>query len=562
MTASTSAAKVAKVNTSALQRARKKKVSWTITDLDQEILWRQWFPSTQVDWNTNLSDKDVEPLYQGCLAFIEYCLSIRVPGKGRQSLKLREAQKLVLWEWIKSRRTVSLKARQVGFSTLAAAYVLWLTFGWSDRFVVMLSRTERESIKLLAKVKYNFRYLPEWVRLRGPKLLDKKTQAMTFDNESSIESLPSANDPARGESVFLVVVDEWAFLPNPEEAWASIEPITDIGGRVLGISTAKGEGNFFHQLWLGSQTRSNTFTGVFFPWWSVDGRDEEWYAQKQRDLEPWQLAQEYPSTPEEAFVGSGNPVFNLETLRKFHPEDCGEFTISAESRSTVTLIDGGPFLIFQTPNDKLKYTYVVGADIAQGLEYGDMTVAWVVCVNTGEPVAVWFGRVDPDIFGEKILPAIGWYYRHAVVAPEVNNHGLTVLKGIQRAGYGRIYRRRTQTKRQDRPLESMGWLTTQTSKPLLVDELAMWMRTVDNIPHPRTVAELRAFTRDQNGRMSGSPHDDCVIALGIAIQARKYAITEKIGGDVAAEKIKGSFGWFERKLDHAKGGGRRLTPSI
>jgi hypothetical protein len=29
---------------------------------------------------------------------------------------------------------------------------------------------------------------------------------------------------------------------------------------------------------------------------------------------PWQLAQEYPSTPEEAFVKSGNPVFDLDVL--------------------------------------------------------------------------------------------------------------------------------------------------------------------------------------------------------------------------------------------------------
>lgn len=551
-----------RVSTSALQRARKKKVSWSITDLDQEILWRTWFPDVAADWNADLDEATTEILYQGCVKFIEANLSIRVPGRGRQNLVLRDAQKDVLKEWIRCRRTVSLKARQIGFSTLVGAFVLWQTFGWPDRFVVMLSRTERESIKLLAKVKYNYKYLPEWVRLRGPKVLDKKAQAITFDNESAIESLPSANDPARGESVFLVVVDEWAFLPNPEEAWASIEPITDIGGRVIGISTANGEGNFFHQLWLGSQSRVNTFTGVFFPWWSVDGRDEAWYAQKQRDLEPWQVAQEYPSTPEEAFVGSGNPVFNLEILRKFVPEDSGEFTISAASRSTVQLISGGPFLIWEPPNEKLKHTYVVGADIAQGFEHGDMTVAWVVCVNTGEPVAVWFGRVDPDIFGETILPAIGWYYRHAVVAPEVNNHGLTVLKALQRVGYQRIYRRRTFTKRNDRPLESLGWLTTATSKPLLVDELAGWMRTVQNIPHARTVAELRAFTRDQNGRMSGSPHDDCVIALGIAIQARKYAITEKIGGDTAPEKIKGSFAWFERQLDRKGTGGRRVSPTI
>ena len=31
-----------------------------------------------------------------------------------------------------------------------------------------------------------------------------------FENESAIESLPSGSDPARGESVYLVIVEEWA----------------------------------------------------------------------------------------------------------------------------------------------------------------------------------------------------------------------------------------------------------------------------------------------------------------------------------------------------------------
>jgi hypothetical protein len=31
---------------------------------------------------------------------------------------------------------------------------------------------------------------------------------------------------------------------------------------------------------------------------------------------PWQLAQEYPTTAEEAFVKSGNPVFDLDILEQ------------------------------------------------------------------------------------------------------------------------------------------------------------------------------------------------------------------------------------------------------
>lgn len=548
---------------SAEAKRRKVKVGWSISDIDQELLWRKWFPRLDVDWTSELSDADTQVLYDGCVAFIEANCFITFPGKGRVPLVLRDAQKQVLWAWIKNRRNICLKARQIGFSTLVAAYTLWLTFGWPDRHVIMLSRTERESIKLLAKTKYAYKFLPEWVRLRGPDLLDKTRQSMSWGNDSKIESLPSANDPARGESVFLIVVDEWAFLPNCDEAWASIEPTADIGGRVIGISTANGEGNWFHKEWVKAETGNSTFKSIFFPWSAVDSRDDGWYQDKVQHMEPWQRAQEYPSNPEEAFVGSGNPVFNLENLRRFHVETpLGEYHISARSRSTVELIEGGPFLIWETPNDEERWTYVVGADIAEGLEWGDNTVAWVICVNTGRPVAVWHGKVDPDIFGEQILPAIGWYYRHAVIAPEVNNHGLTVLKGLQRVGYQRLYRRRTLTKRTDRPLESMGWLTTGTTKPLAIDELAAFLRECENIPHGLTQAELRTFTRNTNGKMSGSPHDDTVMALAIAVQARKYAFTEKFSEAKDASKVKGSMAWWEKQLDRGKVKRSGIRPGV
>ncbi len=139
---------------------------------------------------------------------------------------------------------------------------------------------------------------------------------MSFANGSTITSLPSASDPARGESATLIVVDEWAFLPNPEEAWASIEPVADVGGRIIGLSTANGSGNFFHHLWTGASAGNNKFATMFFPWSASEDRDESWYESKKQSMLAWQLHQEYPSTPEEAFIKSGNPVFDLDMLEE------------------------------------------------------------------------------------------------------------------------------------------------------------------------------------------------------------------------------------------------------
>jgi len=542
---------------------RKTKVSWKISEIDQEIAWRKWFPADEIDWSGDLTDAEVEVAFEACVKFLEETMLIKVPGKGKIPFKLRDAQKDTLRTWIKRRYTIALKARQIGFSTLAAGFALWLTFGWNDRQVVMLSKGEREAISLLRKSKDAYKNMPEWVKLRGPRLMDKTRQVMTFENDSMIQSLPSASDPARGESLFLVIVDEWASLPNPEEAWASIEATTDIGGRVIGLSTAKGEGNFFHRLWLGSQNHANDFTGIFHPWWAVPERTDAWREAKARNTEPWQLAQEYPSTPEEAFVGSGSPFFNMGNLARFTPEDpIWGGSINRDGKKPELYEGDGPFVIWEMPNDGDRYSYVVGADIAEGLEHGDYTVAYVICVQTNEIVAMWHGHIDPDVFGFEVLPAIGWFYRFAVIGPEFNNHGMTVVKALQRAKYGRIYRRRTLSRRQDRPLEQLGWLTTATSKPWMADELAAWLREAPNVPDAATIAELRSFSRDAKGKLSGQPHDDRVMALGITVQVRKYAVTEKIEGGLKAEKIKGSFAWWESKLKNGPNGPRGLHPSI
>ena len=265
-----------------------------LTELQQEAEWRHCCESETY--------------------FLENYWSIAHPAHGRILFNLRGAQSSALRHWDDNRYSLTLKARQIGWTTLVAAHQFWMAFFKPDQNIIDLSRTERESVLLLRKSKYGFQHLPDWMLARGPDSVVEHQQKMAFDNGSMITSMPSASDPARGESASLVVVDEWAFLPNPEEAWASIEPVADVGGRIIGLSTANGSGNFFHELWVGSSTGTNRFAPMFFPWSATEDRDESWYLSKKESMLPWQLAQEYPTTPEEAFIKSGNSVFDLDVL--------------------------------------------------------------------------------------------------------------------------------------------------------------------------------------------------------------------------------------------------------
>ena len=454
--------------------------------------------------------------------FCEKYWYVKHPERGRINFVLRPAQMGTMEVWMTERYSIVLKARQIGFSTLAAAYSFWLVFFRPDRLVVMLSRTERESVKLLAKAKYGYRFLPQWVKLRGPQPTTDHQLKMVFDNESTIESLPSNNDPARGESVYLVIVDEWAFLPNAEEAWASIEPVSDVGGRVIGLSTANGSGNFYHQLWVGSQTGTNKFKGIFYPW-SADGeRNQDWYDAKAANMHPWQLHQEYPSFPEEAFIKSGNPVFDIRMLDDMAiiAPSVGHYHLYSAGNSEFQPALDGPLSIYDMP--RKDNVYVIGADVSEGLSYGDYSSAHIIDAKTGIVVAHWHGRIEPDLFGEH-LAELGWWYNNALLGIENNNHGLTTLKASQRYGYKNLYKQRRMASIRPEQTDILGWRTTATTKPLMIDEFAAAMRTGSIEIYDRlTIAELRTYVRKDNGRTSGSPHDDRVISLAIANQMLKY----------------------------------------
>jgi hypothetical protein len=470
------------------------------------------------DWD----DSTLEEKLEGFLYFCSKYAHIKHPSQGKIPFELREAQIETVRHWLADRYSIVLKARQIGFSTLVSVFCFWLTYFYGDRHIIMLSRTEREAAKLLSHAKYAWSFLPKWMTHRLPDCAWTQ-KGCVMSNNSALESMPSANDPARGSTAFKVVVDEIAFLPNSDDAWASIEPVADVGGSVIMLSTANGEGNLFHTLWVGSQTKNGTgkqFEGIFFPWWASD-RDQDWYDRKAAQTPDWQMAQEYPSNPDEAFLKSGRPVFDLEVLRQIVPEEPRRGRLAPKGSSWEFIEEGGNLAVWEEPQP--DGVYAIGADVAFGLEHGDYSVAYVINARNARVVAAWHGHADPDLFGENVLYPLGRWYHDALMGVENNNHGLTVVRTLQRLGYTNQYRQRHLGKRRMKPTDTLGWATTHASKPLAIDELAKALRDRDlDLRDALTVAELRTFVREGDGKMHGSPHDDRVMALAITNQMVKF----------------------------------------
>src|SRR5207248_159851 len=82
----------------------------------------------------------------------------------------------------------------------------------------------------------------------------------------------------------------------------------------IGISTAAGAGNHFHEQWLLAQ-EGQGMSPVFVPWDARPGRDEEWLQRATAGYDLWQRHQEFPSRAEEAFVLSGRSRFDMDALQ-------------------------------------------------------------------------------------------------------------------------------------------------------------------------------------------------------------------------------------------------------
>jgi hypothetical protein len=503
---------------------------YDFAELMEEMEWRKCAPNT----------KNPDELLRAFMYFCENYWSIRHPERGRIRFELFEAQVETVESWLKTRYSLILKARQIGFSTLVATFCFWQSMFYPDRPILMLSRTEREAIKLLQKAKYGRQFLPEWMQFRAGPYNATQTK-MEFANGSYIESLPSASDPARGESAYLVVVDEMAFLPNSEEAWGAIEPVADVGGRVIMLSTANGEGNLFHRLWVGATTGTNRFTPLFFSW-SANGRSQDWYEAKAADTPDWLMAQEYPDNPDDAFLRSGRPVFNLNRLREIGTSDPVRGYLNPKLEFVE---DGGPLRVWEEPTEKGKY--VIGADPSQGMEHGDYASVHVINARNHRVVAHWHGHTDPDLLATEVLDRLGRWYKNALIGVESNNHGLTTLKFLHKnCKYHPIYTERSPKYKKSVPTDTLGFRTTQVTKPLMIDELNEALRGSMKLQCAETLAELRTFVRDEKGKMSGSPFDDRTISLAIANQMLKYVWLEQYTPKEIPPP--GSFGDWERRL--------------
>lgn len=441
-------------------------------------------------------------------------------------------------------RNIILKIRQKGFTTDACIDGLDDTL-FNEYFNMVIIVHDKESQeKVFKKVRLAWEKIDKEIKdYMGWKVNTDKTNELSFDHGSTIcVSLSS-----RSGTVNRLHISEFGkmcakYPQKAEEVISGAIPSVVPGGRIDIESTAEGEvGSFydmFWEYWEKEPQNELDYKAHFFSFiddeeYAIDGDFElpfdvlemgrkynvskeklNWYYFQKKSLKD-KIKQEYPCTPEEAFLSSGNKYFDMECLpyQKDLLRECD-------------IVGDWKYYYSYNPS----HLYALGADVAEGVGQ-DSSTCVIFDFTMNRVVATYKSNaIGPDIFAYEIKRG-GEKYGECLVAPERNNHGhatLAILKGI----YDNIYAEIKQDKKTDVKTERLGWQTNLATKPKMLSELKS---VLDDeaiaLVSKEIFDEVRTYDAEDINRGSfdseQTRHWDLLIALSIAFQMKRRVYNVK-----------------------------------
>jgi intein/homing endonuclease len=160
-----------------------------------------------------------DPLY-----FFNSYVKISHPIKGPLPFNTFDFQNECVKAFIEHRFVIVNKSRQLGLSTLAAAYAAWLLLFHRNKEVIIMATKLSVAQNFIKKVKFCVKNLPKWLVL--PKIEKDNDRSLVFaaPSNSRIEAIPTAADAGRSEALSLLIVDEAAHVSDFEELWKGLYP--------------------------------------------------------------------------------------------------------------------------------------------------------------------------------------------------------------------------------------------------------------------------------------------------------------------------------------------------
>lgn len=526
--------------------------------------------------------------------YIQKWLKIQTKDGTIEPLILNEPQRRLMDEVERQEaagkpvRIIILKARQMGFSTLTEALIFYRTATAFATSSLIVAHTDEATNNLF---RMSRRYYDELPPILRPMLRASNAQELDFDKppKSRIKApglgsrirCATAGGKGVGRSYTLrnLHLSEYAFWPGEktETFTGLVQAVPDKPGTMIVVeSTANGYDDFKAK-WdaaVEAQRRGEDgYVPVFFPWYEMAeyrrpvppgftltpeeqeikqtfGLDDEQMAWRR-----WCIAnqcggdinlfhQEYPATPDEAFIATGRCVFDQaalvlrrEQVRKDEWER-GMFRIEKLADGKIKSMEwaadrAGPIRIRKHPEPGIPY--VIGGDTAgTGSDY---FAGQVLDNRTGEQVAVLHHQFGERMYAEQMF-CLGMYYNAALIGVETNYSTYPEMV-LEELGYPNLYVRERYDTFTGETAKAFGFDTNSRTRPVLVDGLKDAAKgALETITDYDTLGEMLTFVYDKNWKAQAEQgeHDDLVMALGIAhaIRGQQRAIPEAAAAEGTA----------------------------
>jgi len=438
------------------------------------------------------------------------------PQKGTIPFKAYDYQKQLLNDFNDYRFNIILKARQLGISTVTAAYVAWLMLFHRDKNILVVATKLQTATNLVKKVKALIKNLPPWMRISNI-VVDNRT-SFELSNGSQIKGSSTSGDAGRSEALSLLVVDEAAHVEHLDELWTALYPTLSTGGRCIALSTPNGVGNWFHQNCVEAEGGTNDFHMTTLLWDAHPDRDKEWFDKETRNMSKRQIAQELECN------------FNVSGETVVHPDDIQWFLERTTTPEYRTGFDRNYWIWKRYDPAK---PYLIVADVARG-DGKDNSAFHIFELETMEVVGEYLGKPTPDDFAD-ILYNVCSEYGAPMLVIENNNIGYAVLKKLIDKGYPNIYYSRKGDHQYVDPLTAQwqsgiipGFTTSGKTRPLIVAKMEEFMRNrLIKINSTRLLSEMKTFIW-HSGRPQAmrSYNDDLIMSFAIGCWVRDTVIVE------------------------------------
>jgi hypothetical protein len=433
--------------------------------------------------------------------FIKNYVKIQHPLKGTIPFKTYPFQDDCIEMFEKHRLNIVLKSRQLGLSTVCAAYAAWMAIFQKDKNVLVIATKLPTAMNFIKKVTHAIKSLPPWLVL--PKYETSKQQ-ITFNNGSQIKAIPTSDDAGRSEALSLLIIDEAAFVKNFDDLWAGLWPTVSTGGRAILLSTPNGVGGQYYNLWVEAEAGVNSFNPIKIMWDQHPEHDQKWFENETKNLSRKKISQELLCE----FLTSGDTFLQPTELELIRNDITNPIEKAGKDRGV---------WIWKRPEQ--GRSYVISADVARG-DAKDYSAFHVIDSSSCEVVAEYMGKIPPEQFAD-LLAEWGTNYNTAFIIPENNTFGYHVCVKLRDSGYKRLYYGTSKgdpfTYVPNDQSEMPGFATSVRTRQLILPKLEELFRNrIIKVHSQRLYDQLQTFVWQGNKASAAKgSNDDLIISLAI-----------------------------------------------